>query len=65
MNTICKFLFILIIIGLTNRHSFAQTDDSKALVRQGVELNDAGKYNEAIEKYTEALKADPNNQEAD
>lgn len=64
MNTIYRFLFIVIIIALTYDLSFAQTDDSKSLVKQGVALNDAGKYTEAIEKYTEALKADPNNEEA-
>ena len=41
--------------------AFAQNkDDAKALVKQGITLNDAGKYDEAIAKYNEAIKADAN-----
>jgi tetratricopeptide (TPR) repeat protein len=38
---------------------------AKDLVDQGVTLNDSGKYVEAVEKYTEALKVDPNDLRAD
>ncbi|PTQ99858.1 tetratricopeptide repeat protein [Mucilaginibacter yixingensis] len=40
--------------------TLAQSTDAKALVKQGTELHDQGKYNEALAKYTEAMKADPN-----
>jgi tetratricopeptide (TPR) repeat protein len=46
--------------------AFAQTnEDAKALVKEGVQLNDQGKYAEAIEKYNQALKIDPGNIYAD
>lgn len=50
------FTFCLFIIGLpTITH--AQTADE--LVKQGIVLNDSGKYDQAIEKYKQAMKADP------
>jgi tetratricopeptide (TPR) repeat protein len=38
---------------------------AKLLVNQGIALNDSGKYAQAVEKYSEALKADPNDLQAD
>ena len=38
--------------------SAQSNDDPAALVKQGVQLNTAGKYAEAIEKYNQALKLD-------
>lgn len=38
--------------------------DVNALLKEGVALNDAGKYAEAIAKYEQILKADPNNMTA-
>jgi tetratricopeptide (TPR) repeat protein len=46
---------------------FAQenkTADANTLLKEGVALNDAGKYAEAIAKYEEILKVDPNNMTA-
>ena len=40
-------------------------NDSKALVDAGVALYDKGNYNDAIEKYKEALKINPNDLRAD
>jgi len=34
------------------------------LIKQGVQLNDQGKYTEAIDKYNEALKLEPENAQA-
>jgi tetratricopeptide (TPR) repeat protein len=63
MKTIKRLLLILV---LTYNVAFAQNnEDAKALVRQGVQLHDQGKYAEAIEKYNEALKIDPGNLYAD
>jgi hypothetical protein len=45
---------------------FAQNEDeARALIKEGVALNDQGKYAEAIEKYNQALKADTGNLHAD
>jgi tetratricopeptide (TPR) repeat protein len=53
----------MLIIGKT---TFAQNNaDARALIKQGVQLNDAGKYAEAIDKYNEALKIDTGNIYAD
>ena len=66
MKTLQNLLLAPVIISLLTIAAHAQTTDTtKDLVKQGVALNDAGKYPEAIEKYTEALKADPNNLQAD
>lgn len=41
-------------------NAFAQNNEEvKLLVKQGVALNDSGKYAEAISKYNQAIKADP------
>lgn len=48
----------LICLGLAVP-TFAQTTDAKTLVSQGTELHDQGKYEEALAKYTAAMKADP------
>jgi tetratricopeptide (TPR) repeat protein len=39
-------------------------EDAKNLVTQGVALHDAGKYAEAIQKYQDAIKIDPENSTA-
>ncbi|MDB5124894.1 MAG: lipoprotein NlpI [Mucilaginibacter sp.] len=63
MKTIKILATILIFVCNT---AFAQNnEDAKALVREGVQLNDQGKYAEAIEKYNQALKMDPGNIYAD
>jgi tetratricopeptide (TPR) repeat protein len=48
--------------------AFASAQDvksAKALIKEGITLNDSGKYAQAVEKYTEALKVDPNDLQAD
>lgn len=60
MKTYHKVLLTLasLFIGI---NAFAQTkDDAKDLVKQGVALNDSGKYDQAVAKYNLAIKADPN-----
>jgi tetratricopeptide (TPR) repeat protein len=58
MKTLAKILFLL----TTTVYSFAvsaqEPNDPKSLVKQGVTLNDDGKYAEAIAKYNEALRLD-------
>jgi len=59
MKTYHKFLLIILFIAY-GPVAFGQTkDDAKALLKEGIALHDAGKYDEAIAKYKEALKIDP------
>lgn len=61
-----KYPTALILLMLCCHYTFGQNnEDAHALVKEGVQLNDAGKYAEAIAKYDEALKLDPNNLYAD
>lgn len=61
-----KYPILLILLTLCCQNIFAQNnEDAHALVKEGVQLNDAGKYAEAIDKYNEALKIDPGNLYAD
>src|SRR5271156_247973 len=54
------------ILSLPAAFASAQdTKTAKTLVEQGIALNDSGKYAQAVEKYTEALKTDPNDLQAD
>lgn len=39
--------------------AFAQAPATRALVEEGVSLYDAGKYDEAVAKYQQALAAEP------
>jgi len=59
-------LLAVVVICLLHHNSFGQTATSSIdLVKQGVVLNDAGKFDEAIDKYKQALAVDPNNWQAD
>jgi len=59
-------LSAIIISCLSHNNLFGQTATTSAdLVKQGVVLNDAGKFDEAIDKYKQALAIDPNNWQAD
>ena len=54
------------ILGLPAAFASAQdAKTAKTLIKEGIALNDSGKYTQAVEKYTEALKADPNDLQAD
>lgn len=51
-------IFALLFISTT----FAQqAPTAKSLINEGIELHDAGKYTEAIDKYKQALKLEPEN----
>ncbi|OGU60846.1 MAG: hypothetical protein A2X64_04580 [Ignavibacteria bacterium GWF2_33_9] len=55
-----NFFKIIILFEIFTTILSAQTYSIEELVRQGVELHEQGKYNEAIKKYEEALKIDEN-----
>jgi tetratricopeptide (TPR) repeat protein len=59
MNFYCRNLLILIF--LTASFAAAAQDTAPDLIKQGIQLNDQGKYADAIEKYGQALKIDPEN----
>jgi tetratricopeptide (TPR) repeat protein len=60
-----KTLYILSLFIITlcfSSIAFGQSkEDAKKLVKQGITLHDEGKYVEAIQKYQEAIKIDPEN----
>ncbi|HJP62087.1 MAG TPA: tetratricopeptide repeat protein, partial [Mucilaginibacter sp.] len=59
MRTCHKTLLLPILLCLSFA-AFAQNDnDAKSLVKQGVALNDSGKYDQAIAKYNQAIQTDP------
>jgi tetratricopeptide (TPR) repeat protein len=60
MKNMHKLLLVLIIFCATHFTATAQNTTSD-LVKQGVALHNQGKYAEAIDKFNEALKADPDN----
>jgi tetratricopeptide (TPR) repeat protein len=59
-----KNLFAIAIFLLVISHSITanaqQSNDPETLVREGIALNDSGKYEEAIAKYHQALQIDSN-----
>ncbi|MEN0052919.1 MAG: tetratricopeptide repeat protein [Mucilaginibacter sp.] len=64
MKTYHKIL-LLFLFACFSTFAFGQnTDAAKALIKEGIELHDAGKYDEAISKYQEALKLDAENMSA-
>jgi tetratricopeptide (TPR) repeat protein len=62
MNTCRKLILVLLLMPVLGIAQ--QTDDAKALVKEGVALNNQGKYAEAIEKYQGALKLEPGSAQA-
>lgn len=61
-----QYLFIsLLIIAACSKALAQNNEDARALVKEGVKLNDEKKYTEAIEKYNQALKIDTGNLYAD
>jgi tetratricopeptide (TPR) repeat protein len=64
MNIFCRFILITS-LAIASVPAIAQdTANVTVLVNQGVALNDQGKYADAVTKYTEALKLDPENVKA-
>jgi len=56
------YFLLYFVVNITCNTAFAQSnDDSRFLVQQAVQFNKDGKYAEAIEKYTAALKIDSSN----
>jgi tetratricopeptide (TPR) repeat protein len=61
-----KYLLLLfLLINTYFRASAQNNEDARAMVKEGMKLNDEKKYAEAIEKYTQALKIDTGNIFAD
>src|SRR5471030_78612 len=61
------FYRVMLIFGFIVASMPAMAQDSNSvsdLIKQGTQLNDQRKYTEAIEKYNEALKTDPENAKA-
>lgn len=60
-----KHLILLAAVTFAVNAGIAQNkSNSDQLIEEGVKLNDEGKLAEAIQKYKEVLKAEPNNQRA-
>jgi len=55
------YLTLLVLFVTAAGYSQADVEGSKKLVKEGVVLHDDGKYNEAIDKYNQAIKLDPQN----
>src|ERR1700748_686409 len=64
MNPFCKILVSLILLSISYPVIAQDTNSVAILIKQGVQLNDQGNYAGAIEKYSEALKTDPENVQA-
>jgi tetratricopeptide (TPR) repeat protein len=59
-------LLLFFSLAIACEAAFAQNnEDAGSLIKEGVQLNNAGKYAEAIDKYNQALKIDPENVYAD
>ncbi len=58
-------LIALFILAINSIASAQNNEDARALVKEGVKLNDEKKYAEAIDKYSQALKIDTGNLYAD
>ena len=65
MKPYFKILLFFFLVIAFKTASAQNADDVRSLIKQGEQLNDEGKYTEAIEKYNQALKIDPENIYAD
>jgi tetratricopeptide (TPR) repeat protein len=59
MKIIGKILSALALLLMANITIAQTNEEARALLQEGVKLNDQSKYPEAIEKYNAALKIDP------
>jgi tetratricopeptide (TPR) repeat protein len=59
MKTCHKFFLTLSFLFVWANAFSQNNEEARTLVKQGVVLNDSGKYAEAIDKYNQALKIDP------
>jgi len=65
MKTLHKIVFLFSLTLVISSVTYCQNPvDAKMLIKQGIALNDSGKYTEAIDKYKEALKLEPENLQA-
>jgi tetratricopeptide (TPR) repeat protein len=65
MNFFHKTIFYIAVLITTSLSAIAQDQtEIPDLIKQGTQLNDQGKYAEAIDKYNQALKIDPENARA-
>lgn len=64
MNGLRKNLITLILAVITLNVSAQDKGSVSDLIKEGVQLNDQGKYADAIAKYNDALKLDPENAQA-
>lgn len=63
MDFFKKLLFTVLVVGFSV-NSYAQTADANSLVKEGIRLNGQQDYAGAIEKYKQALTAEPDNAQA-
>ena len=63
MKTYKPYLLAFIFFLLT-RAAFSQANNAGSLIKEGIKFHDAGKYTDAIDKYKEALKLEPDNSTA-
>src|SRR5471030_601042 len=61
MRSLRKTILFIMLTLAFNSVLAQNEDEARALIKEGVALNDQGKYTEAIEKYNQALKADTGN----
>jgi tetratricopeptide (TPR) repeat protein len=64
MNRLYKSLILFSLTLITLNVTAQDKGSVSDLIKEGVQLNDQGKYAEAIDKYNEALKIDPENAQA-
>jgi tetratricopeptide (TPR) repeat protein len=58
MKYLKRLFMLLLLVSLGNNVSAQNNTDARALVKEGLQLNDEKKYSEAVEKYKQALKLD-------
>lgn len=64
MKTLRNFILV-VLFNLAAATVFAQTKSSaESLIKEGIAFHDSGKYDDAIAKYKEALKLEPDNASA-